>query len=77
MLMLYVHLHTAALLASERVGDHLVRLRSERGQTSAEYALVLVGAASIALLVAVWARKSNRMGRLLDTVFDNVITLVR
>ena len=53
------------------------RLRAdERGQTSAEYALVLLGAASIALLVAMWAKDTNKVGDLLDAIFDNVVDMV-
>ena len=77
MLLLVIHLHTAVLLGAERAGDRLARLRSERGQTSAEYALVLLGAASIALLVGLWAKKSDKVGGLLDAVFDNVVKLVK
>ncbi len=77
MLLLIVHLHTTLLLARVRADELVVRTRSERGQTSAEYALVLLGAASVALLVALWAKKSNRVGALLDAVFDNVVELVR
>jgi Flp pilus assembly pilin Flp len=51
------------------------RLRDERGQTSAEYALVLLGAASVALLVIVWARNTDQVGRLLDTMFRSVSRL--
>jgi Flp pilus assembly pilin Flp len=62
-LSLYVHLST--------------RLhREEAGQTTAEYALVLLGAASVALLLAVWARDTGRLGRLLDAVVDSVIDMV-
>lgn len=77
MLVLLVHLHVTAALAAARTEAAVLRLRSERGQTSAEYALVLLGAASIALLVAVWAKKSNRVGGLLDSVFDNVVDMVK
>ena len=52
------------------------RLRGERGQTSAEYALVLLGAASVALLVALWAKDTNKIGKLLDAIFDNVVKMV-
>ena len=65
LLSLFVHLST-----------FVRRFREERGQTTAEYALVLLGAASVALLLAVWARDTNRLGRLLDAVVDNVIDLV-
>lgn len=53
------------------------RLRGERGQTSAEYALVLLGAASVALLVALWAKDTNKIGKLLDAIFDSVVKMVR
>ena len=77
MLVLYIHLHVAALAALGRLGPALRRHRSEAGQTSAEYALVLLGAASVAILVALWAKKSNRVGALLDVVFDNVADMVK
>ena len=48
----------------------LVAPRRDDGQATAEYALVLVGAAAIALLVVSWATKTNVVGRLLDFVFD-------
>lgn len=57
----------------------LVRLaaRDDRGQASAEYALVLLGAAGVALLVTSWATKTNRVGKLLDSVFDHLLGRVR
>ena len=48
-------------------------LRREEGQTTAEYALVLLGAAAIALLVVSWATKTNVVGRLLDAVFGQLL----
>ncbi len=77
MLVLLVNLHVRALLAASATGAAVSRLRSERGQTSAEYALVLLGAASVALLVALWAKKSNRVGGLLDAVFDDLVDMVK
>jgi Flp pilus assembly pilin Flp len=47
--------------------------RDERGQATAEYALVLLGAAMVALLVFAWADESKLIGKLLDGVIDNVI----
>ena len=46
---------------------------SEAGQTTAEYALVLVGVAAIALLVVAWATDTNKIGRLLDGVLDSIL----
>ncbi len=77
MLVLTIQLHLAALAAADRIGQALARRRSEAGQTSAEYALVLLGAASVAILVALWAKRSNRVGVLLDAVFDDVVDMVR
>lgn len=51
--------------------------RDERGQATAEYALVLLGAAGVALLVMAWAKDSNRIGKLLNSVFDHVIGRVK
>ena len=51
------------------------RLGGEAGQTSAEYALVLLGAASIALLVAFWAKDTDKIGDLLDAMFDKITGL--
>ena len=49
----------------------------ERGQASTEYALVLLGAAAIALLVSGWATHTDRVAHLLDAVVDQVLTRVR
>ncbi len=56
-----------------RIQTRSVRYRSERGQTTAEYALVLVGVAAIALLVVAWAGDTNKIGRLLDGVLDSIL----
>ncbi len=50
--------------------------RSERGQSTAEYALVLLGAGTIAMMVVAWASSSNQVGRLFDAVFESLIGLV-
>ena len=53
------------------------RARGEAGQTTAEYGLVLLGAAGIALLLVGWATKSGAIGKLFDAVMDNVIGRVK
>ena len=50
----------------------LVAPRDERGQATAEYALVVLGAAALALLVVGWATKTNVVGKLLDLVFGQL-----
>lgn len=79
LLSLFVHVqHRLAGL-----GHHHDRLRSPRdrrnrspweaGQATAEYALVLLGVAAIALLLAAWAAKSGKVGQLFDAVIDQLI----
>jgi hypothetical protein len=53
------------------------RLQADRGQTTAEYALVLLGAAGIALLLLGWATQSGAIGTLFDAVMNGVIGRVR
>ena len=43
------------------------------GQATAEYALVVLGAAALALLVIGWATKTNLVGKLLDAVFGQLL----
>lgn len=43
------------------------------GQATAEYALVLLGAAAVALAVISWATRTNLIGKLLDTVFGGLL----
>lgn len=54
----------------------LARLRSDRGQATAEYALILLGAAAIAMLLVTWVTKTNRISNLLDAVFRHITGLV-
>jgi hypothetical protein len=44
----------------------------ERGQATVEYALVILGAATIALLLVAWAAHTGRIGALLDHMMDVV-----
>ena len=52
------------------------RPHSDRGQATAEYALVLLGAAAIALLLIAWATQTGAVGRLLDAVLDSILNRV-
>ena len=51
-------------------------LVSERGQTTAEYALVLLAAGSIAMLVVGWAQGNGAIGSLFDTVLSRITSLM-
>ena len=42
-----------------------------------EYALVLLGAATIAMVFVAWAGGTSRIGSLLDGVFDSVISRIQ
>ena len=53
------------------------RRRTERGQASAEYALVLLGVAAVALLVSAWAAKTDGIGRLFDAVLEKLVDSVK
>jgi hypothetical protein len=46
--------------------------RRERGQATAEYVLVLLGAASVALVLIGWLARSGRIEALLSQVFDRI-----
>lgn len=61
---------------SEPSTPHQSRHRSggQHGQATAEYALVLLGVAAIALLVAAWATKSGKIGQLFDAVIGQLIS---
>lgn len=73
MLPTIVTLHVLALSA----GDRLRARRSrDDGQSTAEYALVLLGAAGVALLLVAWATKSDKVTDLLDSVIDRVLSQV-
>lgn len=51
-------------------------MQEERGQSTTEYALVILGAAVIGLLVVAWATTgggAGQIGRLFDAVMDSVI----
>ena len=49
------------------------RLGGPAGQTTAEYALVILAAAALATMVIAWATRSNAVGRLFDTVLQRVL----
>ena len=58
-------------------GHELIDDHPERGQATTEYALVLLGAALVALLLVAWATGgggAGRIGRLFDSVIDHVLS---
>jgi hypothetical protein len=65
-----------------RKGIHRLRRRlataaqpsAQTGQATAEYALVLLGAAVVAIALVTWATGSGRVGDLFDRVFDELVS---
>ena len=55
---------------------HWLSRRADAGQTTAEYALVLLAAAAVALLVLAWATRSGKIGQLFNAVMDSIISKV-
>ena len=83
---LIARLHVALLLLTTPPDDdpneplpHAAHLRGDQGQATTEYALVLLAAALVALLVVGWATAGGgaaKIGRLFDSVIDSVIDKV-
>jgi Flp pilus assembly pilin Flp len=49
------------------------RLRPVRGQTTAEYALVILAAAAIAVVLITWARSSGKLPAFFDQIIDKIV----
>ena len=47
-------------------------LREEAGQTTAEYALVILAAAAVAVVLIAWARASGKLPAFFDSIIDQV-----
>lgn len=76
----HVRCSTAAAHHAERLSTRRRRMstsaRRDLGQATTEYALVMLGAAAVALLVITWATAgggAGRIGRLFDRVIDAVL----
>ncbi len=61
-----------ALIAASTAGRYPLH-EGQRGQATAEYALVILGAAAVAALFLAWATSTGRVSRLLNAVLDAVI----
>ncbi len=49
-------------------------LRREEGQTTAEYALVILAAAAVAIVLIAWARSSGKLPAFFDKIIDEIST---
>lgn len=50
-------------------------IHSEAGQTTAEYGLVLLAAATIAMLVVAWASGTGAIGSFFDEILNRITSL--
>jgi hypothetical protein len=66
-------IHSMAARAGAGIHLRTVRLRSEGGQTVAEYALVLLVAAAIAAAFLIWAKQSGRLDEFFDKIFEKLL----
>lgn len=48
------------------------RIAQQAGQTTAEYALVILAAAAVAVVLIAWARSSGRLPAFFDDIIDQV-----
>jgi len=53
------------------------RLADQRGQATAEYALVLIAAAAVALALIAWATSTDLLPSFFSTVLEKVISVAR
>jgi hypothetical protein len=77
-LVVLVHLQTALMTPSPSERARLAR-GGDRGQATTEYALVLLAAALVGLMVVAWATAgggAQRISRLFNAVIDGVIDRV-
>ena len=49
------------------------RLGPQRAQTTAEYALVILAAAAVAVALIAWARSSGKLPAFFDGIIDQVV----
>jgi Flp pilus assembly pilin Flp len=55
------------------VSQKATRRRDEEGQSTAEYALVMLAAAAIALVLLAWARSSGKLPAFFDRIIDRIV----
>ncbi len=61
-------------VASKMVGS--IHWRQTSAQGTAEYALVILGAATLATLFIAWLNDTNRIGNLFDQIFRSIAKLI-
>jgi Flp pilus assembly pilin Flp len=64
---------SAAMVARFQGGTR--SMRREEGQTTAEYALVILAAAAVAVVLIAWARSSGKLPAFFDKIIDDISQL--
>jgi hypothetical protein len=77
-----LHLYVCVRVAADSLWDRaLTRVRrtlrlspisAEEGQTTAEYALVILAAAAVAVVLITWARSSGKLPAFFDKIIDDI-----
>ena len=70
-MLVFWYLRACSLVADMWVRAR-VRARVEAGQTTAEYALVILAAAAVAVVLIAWARSSGKLPAFFDNIIDQV-----
>ena len=70
---LVFHEKVGAVMLATAAGG---RTSDERGQTTAEYALVILAAAAIAIVLIAWARSSGKLPAFFDHIVDQLTNSV-
>ncbi len=69
LLHLWIAIEVAMLTAAAEVKS---RLTDDRGQATAEYALVVLGAATVAMMLIAWATSTGKISSLLNKVVNSI-----
>ena len=73
--MLWLYLRFGTWVTAIRTSSARLRSigRREEGQASAEYALVILAAAAVALVLIAWAQSTGKLTQFFDSVIDDLI----
>ena len=66
MVLLWLYVRLQSLMS------RLTSLRREEGQTTAEYALVILAAVAVAVVLIAWAKSSGKLPAFFDKTIDQV-----
>ena len=68
-----VRIRTRLEAARQRILRRMLgALSREAGQTTAEYALVILAAAAVAIVLITWARSSGKLPAFFDGIIDDI-----